>query len=579
MSSLIQRIARHVALIYADILNDAEQAQLAQQLLAEMDLSPDAVGPDTHRNLWSERDIAVISYGDTFLKHNEKPLVTLKYFLDHYLHDVVSIVHILPYFPWTSDDGFAVLDYSTVNEALGDWGDITAIAEHYRLMSDLVINHCSSRSVWFENFKADREPGRDYFIAVDPGEDLSMVVRPRTSPLLIPFDTAKGEQYIWCTFGPDQVDFNFANPQVLIEFVRIIHLHLSQGVRVFRLDAVAFLWKRLQTTCINLDETHEIIRLLRTLVEHAEPTALLITETNIPNKENLTYFGNANEAHAIYNFSLPPLLVYTLLSGDSRYLTQWLTAMPPAQHGTTYFNFIASHDGIGLRPVEGLLSDAETEQFIQAMMNFGGQISWRSDGGGRRKAYEINIALFDALQGTVAGRDDLGIERFLCAHTIMLGLEGIPAFYVHSLVGTPNDFARMQNTGHNRSINRHQWDAINLDELLADPSSHHHQVFVELRRRIFLRRQQRAFHPNATQFTLQLGGQLFGFWRESIDRCSRIFCIHNISPQPQRLHLGDLNLTTGDCWHDVLSAARDLVSSEEFVLAPYQCLWLVNAEV
>ncbi|MEJ2323088.1 MAG: alpha-amylase, partial [Gammaproteobacteria bacterium] len=323
-------------------------------------------------------------------------------------------------------------------------------------------------------------------------------------------------------------------------------------------------------------ETHEIIRLLRTLVEHAMPDAMIITETNIPNRENLAYFGNANEAHAIYNFSLPPLLVNTLVTGDCRYLCQWMMSMPPAQNGTCYFNFIASHDGIGLRPAEGLLDESEIETLIRTMQSFGGRISWRATEEGEQKAYEINISLIDALKGTVEGPDEHGLERFVCAHAIMLGLEGIPAFYVHSLLGTRNDDERVEHTNHNRAINRHQWDADKLLAALEDRQSMHSRVFTRLKELIAIRKRQRAFHPNATQFTLHLGSCLFGFWRQSMDRRQSIFCIYNVTPDKQELRLSDINLIGTDDWHDLVSGEQLSALDQAVTLRPYQVLWITN---
>lgn len=576
-TQLLQRLQRHLEAIYHDIEPSERIPPLIDSLMQAMRLSANSATPAAHHNLWDESDIALITYGDSLLAAGERPLHTLHRFLTEHLSGVVSWVHVLPFFPWTSDDGFAVVDYTLVNATLGDWEDIHAIAADYRLMADLVINHGSSHSQWFENFKLGRDPGRDFFMTVEPDADLSQVVRPRTSPLLMEVDTVEGKRWVWCTFSHDQVDFDFRNPQVLLEFVKIIRQHLDHGVRIFRMDAVAFLWKVPGTPSINLEQTHEIIRLLRTLIEHAVPDAIIITETNIPNRENLAYFGNANEAHSIYNFSLPPLLVFTLISGNSRYLSQWLMSMPPAQSGTTYFNFIASHDGIGLRPAEGLLSDGEIDAFIDTMQRFGGQISWRAQPGGQRKAYEINIALYDALQGTIDdGEDAFGAERFLCAHAIMLGLEGVPAFYIHSLLATRNDYAGLQRTGHPRSINRHQWQLEALVAELADPASLHGEVFVWLTHLIQIRRHQPAFHPNATQFTLQLGSELFGFWRQSMDRRQSIFCVHNISCVPQTLHLSDINLIATDDWHDLITGEHYDESTGSIMLRPYQTVWISN---
>ena len=575
-AQLRDRVHQHLEAIYHDTPLQVDLEDLAGDLLELMELDPGKETPEPGRNHWDQRDAVVITYGDSVITEDEPPLRTLKRFLDESVQGCLTGVHILPFYPWSSDDGFAVLDYSSVNEALGGWGDIDRIGWDYHLMADLVINHCSSRSLWFENFIKGREPGKGYFVCASPEEDLSEVVRPRTSPLLKEVETASGVQHVWCTFSHDQVDLDFRNPEVLKQFVSIIRHYLDHGVRIFRLDAVAFLWKIRGTNCLNLEETHEIVRLLRTLVEHAREDALLITETNIPNRENLSYFGNANEAHCVYNFSLPPLLVNTLITGDCLYLKQWMMSMPPAQNGTAYFNFIASHDGIGLRPAEGLLSDNEIKSLVATMQHFGGNVSYRALEGNKRKPYEINISLYDALQGTTAGPDTWGLERFVCAHAIMLGLEGIPGIYIHSLVGTRNDYDRVENSGHYRAINRHQWDYQTLSSLLNQPGSTHGEVFSRITGLLRLRRRQSAFHPNATQFTLHLGTALFGFWRQSMDRRQSIFCISNISCQAQSLALRDVNLIETEEWQDLISG-QQLVSRDDVLeLQPYQTLWITN---
>ena len=573
---LLERVKTHVQAIYHENPLGADLDGLPESLIALMKVEESVVQPQQHANHWDQSDAMVITYGDSLVVENEKPLVTLKRFLDEWTDGALSGAHILPFYPWTSDDGFSVLDYSSVNEALGDWSDIRAIANDYDLMADLVINHCSIRSAWFENFLADKEPGKDYFYTASPHHDLSAVVRPRTTPLLQEVNAVEGTRHVWCTFSPDQVDLDFRNPEVLKQFVSIVRQYLDAGVRIFRLDAVAFLWKTPGTTCLNLEETHEVVRLLRTLVEHARPDTVLITETNIPNRENLSYFGNANEAHCVYNFSLPPLLVYALLTGDCTYLKQWMMSMPPAQNGTAYFNFIASHDGIGLRPAEGLLSEKELDCLISTMEGFGGHVSYRALECGQRKPYEINISLIDALQGTTKGSDDWGVERFVCAHAIMLGLEGIPGIYIHSLLGTRNDYERVENSGHYRAINRHQWDFDALSAVLSDTTSQHTEIFSRLKSLLAIRKRQAAFHPNAVQYTLHLGSGIFGFWRASMDQQQSIFCISNVTDEAQCLALSAINLTTTQDWWDLISTVQYTERDGELHLLPYQTVWLTN---
>ncbi len=569
---LLSAVTDHLSRIYPEL----DYQQIARDSVAAMGLVDEAPTSELYRNKWSQADAWVITYGDSVLIDGEAPLKTLKRFADTHLKGVISGLHILPFFPYSSDDGFSVINYSQVNESLGDWSDIEAIGNDYDLMADLVINHCSQRSLWFENFRQRKDPGKDYFFEASPEDNLTQVVRPRTSSLLRETQTLDGPKHVWCTFSHDQVDLNFSNPNVFLEMVKIVRRYLEQGVRIFRLDAVAFLWKELGTDCLHLPQTHEFVRLLRTLIEAHTDNAIVITETNVPNHENLSYFGNANEAHAVYNFSLPPLLLHAMVAGTSEHLKRWQMSMPPAQPGTFYFNFIASHDGIGLRPSKGLLSQQDTDDLVNTMQGFGGRVSWRAADAGKNEAYEINIALYDALQGTIKGLDKWQMQRFICAHAVMLALEGVPGIYIHSMLATQNDYDRVNLTNHNRSINRHKWALTELEDTLSDPRSHHALALSRLKKLLEIRANQAAFHPNAVQFTLHLGDEVFAFWRQSINRTQSIFCIHNITDQTVSIPISSVNLISLDVWHDLISKSPYSSADDVIELAPYEFVWLSN---
>ncbi|SEK20252.1 sugar phosphorylase [Pacificibacter marinus] len=582
MAKPSSKLRNTLATLLAQIYPDQTSSALVDQVI-------DAFWPDERQvrgrgralgnTLWNETDTLVITYGNTLVDGQHKPLDLLRDFLDRYVKGVISGVHILPFFPFTSDDGFAVTDYRTVNSQLGDWADIERIADEFRLMSDLVLNHVSSNSTWFSDYLQGHEPYDKFFKEALPSDDLSSVVRPRTSPLLREVETANGTKHVWCTFSHDQIDLDFENPEVLLEFLRVTRLHIDHGIRIVRLDAVAFLWKKIGTSCIHLPETHAIVRLMRVLCDYTEEPVVLLTETNVPNAENLSYFGNRNEAHMIYNFSLPPLLLHALLSGTSVHLNQWLMRMPPAQLGCAYLNFAASHDGIGVRGAEGLLTGEELGGVIGAVRDFGGKVSMRALPDGSQKPYELNITFFDALKGTIEGGEDAHqIARFLCSQTIVMALEGVPAFYIHSLLATPNDVEAADKSGMNRAINRHRWDYAELRAKLDDPSSVHAQVLTALKQRISVRTAQKAFHPNATQFTLQLGDKIFGLWRQSLNRDQSIFALHNVSDTPQDVPLLSINLIDGEDWYDLLSNEKLDLSSGEVHFAPYQARWISNVK-
>lgn len=582
MTATLTNLAERLWFYLPTLYPDQELATLTERILAES--APHALRetPDFQGvNLWDETTALMITYGDSLLPSasgdNRPPLTVLKEFLNTYLPGVISGAHILPFFPYSSDDGFAVIDYLQVNPKLGSWKDIQAIAANFDVMTDLVINHISSQSRWFQQFLRQEEPGCHYFIEHSPDTDCSLVVRPRSSPLLTPVETKKGTKHVWTTFSADQVDVNFANPDVLLEFINILLTYCKNGARFIRLDAVGFLWKRLGTPCIHLPETHFVIQLLREILAVTYPRTVVITETNVPNRENLSYFGRGNEAHMIYNFSLPPLLLNALIRGESKHLKTWMKSMPPAQDGCAYFNFTASHDGIGLRPAEGLLEGDELSTLVDTMQQFGARVNYRSQSDGSHKPYELNISLFDALKGTVKGVDQWQRQRFVCSQGIMMALEGVPAVYIHSLLATPNDEEKFAETGQNRSINRHQWDYGELQAKLADLDSDQHWVFNALKRLLTLRRQQKAFHPNATQYTLEFrSGAIFGIWRQSRDRRQSIFCLYNLSDHPQTVATSNLNLICTDEWHDLLGGVTLEPTTEVFTLTPYQIAWITN---
>jgi len=566
-------------------------ARLLQQIYPELDSEilgsqvVEAFWPqDTHRRkrprtpgntLWSERDALLIAYGNSLVDGSHKPLDLLHDFLLTHMQGVVDGVHILPFFPYTSDDGFAVTDYRKVNPELGDWADIRRIGGAFHLMSDMVLNHVSSQSPWFNAYRQGQAPFDGFFYEASPEQDLSQVVRPRTTPLLQEVETANGVKHVWCTFSHDQVDLNFENPEVLLEILRIIRLHIDQGVRIIRLDAVAFIWKEAGSASIHLPESHAIVQLLRLLADYATETVVLLTETNVPRAENLSYFGNRNEAHVVYNFPLPPLILHAMLAGSARFLLKWARAMPPAPLGCAYLNFTASHDGIGVRPAEGVLPQAEIDQMIECVRESGGLVSMRSLPGGGEAPYEVNCTYFDAISRTLQGADDLKVDRFICSQSIPMSLEGIPAFYIHALLATPNDHDAVARRGMNRAINRHRWDYPALCERLQDAQTEQSRVLSALSDRLRLRAQQPAFHPNATQFTLQLDDRVFALWRQSLDRAQSIFALHNVSADGVILPPGSLNLIEGEDWQDLLSG-EVVTWDADITLAPYQCRWITN---
>ena len=532
----------------------------------------------------TERDSILITYADQFKAPQQNPLGTLNKFLSDNLMDVLSGVHILPFFPYSSDDGFAVMDYYQVDETKGTWDDIAALNQNFKLMVDLVANHISSQSAWFQNYLAGDERYKDYFHAVDAETDLSTVVRPRTTPVLTPFDTAEGLKYIWTTFGIDQIDLNYQNPKVLLQMIDVLLFYLSKGATLIRLDAIAFLWKIPGTPSINLPETHAVVKLFRTLLDEVAPEVLLITETNVPHAENISYFGqtcvdaaHTDEAQLVYQFPLAPLIFHTFSKGDANRLTQWAQNLPQLMPGTAFFNFLASHDGIGIRPVEDLLSPVEIQALVNQTLAHKGKVSYKNNLDGSQSAYELNITWFDALNNPAEINQALDVARFLASQTIMLSLAGVPGIYVHSLFGSRNCQNCIEETGRERSINREKFNLMEIQREVENPNSLKSRVFNGYKQLLAIRKQHAAFHPTASQKIFQISAQIFCILRTA-ENGQRILCVMNVTDEVNviKMRLRDLEISSPTAWQDLLSADR-LPAGEDliFELQPYQCRWLL----
>lgn len=512
---------------------------------------------------WNETDAVLITYGDQLSTAGETPLQTLTSWLCRTgIKQLINTVHILPFSPYSSDDGFSVIDYRQVDSALGSWDDVRALGQHVNLMFDLVLNHCSQESTWFQAYLRGEEPYARYFIEADPSMDLSQVTRPRSLPLLHEFSTSRGPRHVWTTFSRDQVDLNFADPDVLVEMIDILLFYAQQGARIIRLDAIAYLWKELGTNCIHLPQTHEVVKLMRDVLEVAAPGVWLLTETNVPHAENVSYFGERDEAHLVYNFSLPPLLLEAFVSQDVTYLHQWLTSLEYPE-GTAYFNFTASHDGVGVRPLEGLVPEDRFERLIDAMRERGAFINTKRDSNGNDSPYELNITYFDAFSDPAAPDATLHAQRFLASQAIMLFLRGIPGIYFHSLVGTPNYHEGVARTKQNRTINRRKYRQEELDELLADPASAQAQVLEGYQRLLRTRHTQSAFHPDAPIEVIDVGSDaVLAFTRQSLQDEQCLLIVANVSGSAVTIQLPD-----GVSPFDLLTESTPADATQ---LAPYQ---------
>lgn len=525
-----------------------------------------AKGLRSRKQGWDEEDVVLITYGDQFKEEGKPTLQTLKKMYDAYFADKFGIVHILPFYPYSSDDGFSVIDYKAVHPEMGDWSDIHDLAGSARIMFDDVCNHISARSEWFQEYLKNNPKYADYFVEVDPKEDLSLVTRPRALPLLTPFRLANGEEkHIWTTFSADQIDLNFANPDILAEMVEVLLFYIEQGAEYIRLDAIGFMWKEIGTTSIHHEKTHAIVKLFRDVVDNVAKGTVLITETNVPHKDNVSYFGNGrDEAHMVYQFPLPPLVLYSIHNGTTRALANWAKGLPPVSPDTTFYNFLASHDGIGVNPIRGIIPEEEITAMVDDLKTEGALVNYKKTETGENIPYEINVTYFNALNRQ-DDTDDLRIRRFLAAHSVLLTLPGVPAVYIQSILGSTNDLEGVKATGANRSINRQKYAYEDIVQELSSNGSRRNQVFTQLTDIIKRRKAEALFHPNVPMQVEDFGDALFAFTRKA-ESGESLLVLHNLTNA-----LADVPVT-GQFFNIATQEAVEIRSG--FRLDPYQFLWL-----
>ena len=520
----------------------------------------------------SEKTSLVISYGDNIYSSQSSSMKIFQKFFQKNLEKLFDTIHFLPFYPSSSDSGFAVKDHYQIDRKIGNWSDLKKISKSKKIMADVVINHASARGLWFKNFLKRKKPGKDYFLTVNSKFNTSKVVRPRDHKLLKKIKIFEKNDYLWRTFSPDQIDLNFKNPSVLLRFIKIIIYLINNGVTIFRLDAIAYLWKQNGTKCINLSQTHEIIKLLRVVTSLLNVQTLIITETNLPEKENLSYFGKNNEANWVYNFSLPPLLIHAFLFENSSYLNQWSRKLPSTKHGNCYLNFIASHDGIGIRPTEGILNEKTLSSFLKRLKKNGSKFSYRKVQNKSKKVYEANITVFDALRKSDFDPKGLFfLERYISAHAIMVSFEGIPAVYFNSLFGKSNDEAKYIITGNNRDVNRYKWNFNNITTKLRDKKSKQSIFYRNIGALLEIKRKQKAFHPNASRININLGPKIFCFKRISKDKKQSIICMTNLSSKIQTPNFKKIGN-----YRDLLNSNLKFREGTALILKPFQTVWLTN---
>jgi sucrose phosphorylase len=533
---------------------------------------------------FTQKDVILITYGDLLQSAERSPLAALAKFCDTYLKGTINTLHILPFFPSSSDKGFSIIDFETVDPHLGSWHDIEDLENRYQLMFDDVINHVSSKSRWFSEFLNNNPYYKDFFITFNSREDLTsehrrIIFRPRSSNLLTEFQSLKGKIYVWTTFSPDQIDINYKNPNVLLRVVEILLTYVRHGADIIRLDAVTYIWLEPGTRCMHLEQTHEVVKLFRDILNAVAPRVALITETNVPHNENVSYFGDGHdEAQMVYNFALPPLVLHSFYTQNVTALSTWAKNLKKVSNTTTFFNILDSHDGIGLMGVKDILSKEDIDNMIERAKKHGGYISYGAAEDGSEVPYEINITWYSALNRKEMNEDiPFQVKRFIASRSIALILQGVPGIYLHSLFGTHNDHEAVEGTHRKRAVNRTVVDADSIMGSMNYPKSKKSLINKKLGRLIEIRAEKRAFHPNGDQHIFMISPSIFTVLRTSPEMDQHILTLTNVTDKECHIEISLSEINSSESkWFDLLGK-KTLVAKDQklrITLFPYDVIWL-----
>eukprot|EP00759_Apiculatamorpha_spiralis_P029240 PhF_6_TR31490/c0_g1_i2/m.46329/K00690/E2.4.1.7; sucrose phosphorylase len=404
--------------------------------------------------------------------HVQPTLDTTNAFISKYCLYCFSHVHVLPYHPSTSYEGYAITDYVKVDDTWGGEMALTSLLQSNQvdLLADIVLNHCSSQHPWIED--VDK---KDYVLSsedvISSSSWTSTVKRARDTDL---FSNIHG-RLLWTTYSPDLVDLAICkNPRVLVEIVEIMEHEVMRGASILRLDAFVYVWKKLGTNCVNVQpESSRLVSLFRKILpSHVQ---LLPSITNVTQQENYEYIREPQCADYVYLLPLSGMTLYSILSKSPLHLMRFLRDTPPAPLGKAYVPMTASHDGIGLSWLRDLLKPEELETLMKQASSTSCRLSSRCGA-----PWELNATYFEA-----CGRD---VRKFILSQVLTLVVRGVPATYFASLVAGENDERGVEVTGDNRAINRGRFDMATLEGKLRQGNS---TTAVALRTLVgFLRRRR-----------------------------------------------------------------------------------------
>jgi sucrose phosphorylase len=304
-----------------------------------------------------------------------------------------------------------------------------------------------------------------------------------------------------------------------------------------------------------------------------------VTETNVPHEQNISYFGDGtDEAHMVYNFALPPLVLHTFYSEDTAAISEWAAGLELPSGHTHLFNMLDTHDGIGVQGVKGILERKQIDALIERAEEHGAYVSFKPTDEGE-EPYEINCTWWSAIN--YDGSDEpiaFQVKRYVASRSLALVLKGIPGIYTHGAIALPSDHALVEKTGIKRDVNRGVIDTEIFREHLHQPGSKRSLLRLEQREISKMRTRHRAFHPRGEMRVLTPSVSVFAVLRISPEGDRRVLALTNVTGEVVHIDVPTAELSVPDTnWYDLvsgehLSASGEVLSVE---LGPYDVVWLV----
>ena len=576
-------------------------AEAAQSWLARSDelKALDRVREQEPRWFQSEKMLGGVYYVDLFAGDLQGMRDKIPYFKELGL----TYLHLMPLFrapEGDNDGGYAVSDYRQVDSKLGSMDDLRALATALRengisLVLDFVFNHTADEHRWALAAQAGQEQYADYYFLF-PDRTLPDAY-DRTLREIFPDQHAGSftyrpdmKRWVWTTFNAFQWDLNYRNPEVFRDMAAEMLFLANAGAEVLRLDALAFTWKELGTSCESLPKAHTLVRAFNAVLRIAAPSLLFKSEAIVHPDEVIRYIS-AGECQLSYNPLLMALLWNSLATREVRLLRHSLSHRFRIPNDCAWVNYIRCHDDIGWTFDDGdasalgingydhrhFLNSFYTGRFLGS---FARGLPFQENprtGDARISGTQASLAgLEQALRSGNPNEIELAVRRILLLNAIIFSIGGMPLIYLGDEIGVLNDYGYADDPGKtddSRWVHRARIDWAQMARR-AEPDTIEGRIYGGLAHLIAVRKATPAIAGNDMD-VLNLGNDhLFAFVRTGHNG-QRLLVLANFSEHTQPVPSNELRVYgLRYAFHDRISGHTVELGSEQVVLEPYQVLWL-----